>query len=162
MPPLFQFEDPAPGLQLLREKLELEMMDACDWLTAPATQALAAAAAIEKKLQDVARQLWASKGNKQQQAPGQNAAEGPAVAAAPPAAAAAGGGVGSSSNGVEQQVVMPESPASKLVMPLGLQQRVTKELKIHKHQVRNGSNSLCKQIQAYYAHRHAALLLFRV
>lgn len=149
---LSQFEDPAPGLQLLREKLELEMMDGCDWLTAPATQALAAAAAIEKKLQDAARQLWASKGNKQQQAPGQNAAEGPA-AAAPPAAAAGGGGVvSSSSNGVEQQVTVPESPASKLVMPHRLQQRATKELKIHKHQVGNGSIFLCKQIPAYAAH----------
>jgi hypothetical protein len=28
-----QFEDPAPGLQRLREKLELDMAAACPWLT---------------------------------------------------------------------------------------------------------------------------------
>ena len=45
-PPCYlQFEDPVEGLQLLREKLELEMMDACDWATQPAEEALKQAAA---------------------------------------------------------------------------------------------------------------------
>ena len=90
-----QFEDPAPGLQLLRERLELEMMDACEWLTQPATAALAAAAAKEELMREGIR----------------------------PTSAA----------GSQQQYVL--SSPSCLAIPHALQQRITNELKIHKHQV---------------------------
>jgi hypothetical protein len=40
-----QFEDPSPGLQQLREKLELQMLLGCPWVVAAAEQAAAAAAA---------------------------------------------------------------------------------------------------------------------
>lgn len=121
-----QFEDPAPGLQQLREKLEVEMMNACDWITAPADAALAAAAAEERKLQEAAKRLWAAGGKQEQQQQ-------------PQQAAAAANGAGSSGAGSSEGVSTAEgakSPASFLTIPVALQQRITKELKIHKHQVR--------------------------
>jgi hypothetical protein len=113
----------------LREKLELEMMAACDWLTEPAAAALAAAAAEERKLQEAAKNLWEA-GSKQQL--GQDPAAAAAAAGGGEGAAGSSGAAGGSSNGGS---VDDKAASSQLVMPSALQQRVTKELKIHKHQV---------------------------
>jgi hypothetical protein len=99
------------------------MMDAAPWLTGPADTALAAAAACEARLIEEARTKLLA-GRKQQQGEaeqgsgaGNNAAGGSTEAAAAAAVSESG------------------EPAECLVMPYALQQRVTKELKIHKHQV---------------------------
>jgi histone acetyltransferase 1 len=137
--PRMQFEDPSPDLQLLREKMELEMMAACPWLSEPAQAALDAAAAAaageqaagggatstantqpQKPQQQENKQPQQQDGQKQQQQPGGAAAE-PSKANGAAAAAAAADAAA--------------APAKLLAMPPDLQRRATKELKIHKHQV---------------------------
>ena len=97
----------------------------------------------EKQLQDEARRLWSSGGRQQQQQDGAPAAAAVAAAPAaqqngqpPPSAAAdaAGAGNGTAASAAAAAAAI-RSPVSCLVLPAALQQRVTKELKIHKHQV---------------------------
>jgi hypothetical protein len=142
---VLQFEDPAPGLQQLREKLELDMLLATPWVTEPAAAALAAAEKAELIQQAAARQLLATataaQKRQQQQVAGQQAGH---VGMAP--------GPGNSIGQEQQQGSEAQntaaaddvdrgaghdtrrSPASHLVLPSQLQQRITQELKIHKHQ----------------------------
>ncbi|WIA11310.1 hypothetical protein OEZ85_011433 [Tetradesmus obliquus] len=143
------FEDPAPGLQRLREKLELDMAAGCPWLTQAADAALAAAEAEEERQQAAARELF-TKVQRQQQRQQQEQAgaaqqqqqqqQQQADASTRESLAAAGDGAGLSADaragaaaGAAEQA--GRSPASLLKMPPELQQRVTRELKIHKHQV---------------------------
>lgn len=92
------------------------MMAGCEWLTQPAAAAVEAATAAERQLQEAARKLWEAGGQQQQQS----------GASAAAVTSAAGGDAGGEK---------PPPPASHLAMPAALQQRVTRDLKIHKHQV---------------------------
>jgi hypothetical protein len=136
-----QFEDPAPGLQLLREGLEVEMMDAAPWLTGPADAALAAAAAAEARLIEEAHAKLMGAGTAQQAAAA--AATGPTANGVVVAGEqGTGSGAGNNAAGGSTAAAAAAAgvsgaaePSDCLVMPYALQQRVTKELKIHKHQV---------------------------
>eukprot|EP00879_Flechtneria_rotunda_P005099 GHRR01005378.1.p1 GENE.GHRR01005378.1~~GHRR01005378.1.p1 ORF type:complete len:390 (+),score=179.45 GHRR01005378.1:231-1400(+) len=146
------FEDPVLGLQRVREKLELEQMLACPWLVEAADAALKTAEGHEVQQQAAARQLWKTAGcNGQQQAgqqrqPQQQSGSSNGTVAADTGQQPQGRGQGQQASGAgvraqahaagaSAQESPPASSASLLTLPEKLQQRVIKELKIHKRQV---------------------------
>lgn len=143
---ILQFEDPAPGLQRLREKPEVDMLRMQPWVTEAADAALAAAQAAQLKQQAAAQALYqTAMSKKRQQAASQPAAEqlpnglqqGPSLQLEQQPEMQGQPTTAEASDKSDTTATHKPGidPVALLALPQQLQERITRELKIHKHQV---------------------------